>query len=153
MDLNEIRRILELMDQNKLVEFEYEEEGKKIRLRRADDRPSGAVTALASLPATPAPAASAHGAPAAPPAPEKAANVLEYKSPLVGTFFRSPKPDAEAFVNVGDEVAPDRVLCIIEAMKVMNEIKAEMTGVVREILVKNGQAVEFGEVLFLIEKR
>jgi acetyl-CoA carboxylase biotin carboxyl carrier protein len=71
----------------------------------------------------------------------------------VGTFYRSPKPDTDAFVNVGDEVTPDRVLCIIEAMKVMNEIKAEMSGVVREILVKNGQAVEFGEVLFQIEKR
>src|SRR5258705_192080 len=152
MDLNEIRRILELMDQNKLVEFEYEEEGKKIRLRRADDRPSGAVAALTSLPATPAPPA-AHGAPVAPPAPEKAANLFEFKSPLVGTFFRSAKPDAEYFVNVGDEIAPDRILCIIEAMKVMNEIKAELHGVVREILVKNGQAVEFGEVLFLIEKR
>ena len=153
MDLNEIRRILELMDQNKLVEFEYEEEGKKMRLRRADDRPSGAVAALASLPAIPVPAPASHGAPAAPPAPEKPANVFEFKSPLVGTFFRSPKPDSEAFVNVGDEIAPDRVLCIIEAMKVMNEIKAELNGVVREILVKNGQAVEFGEILFLIEKR
>ncbi|HEY3226795.1 MAG TPA: acetyl-CoA carboxylase biotin carboxyl carrier protein [Planctomycetota bacterium] len=152
MDLNEIRRILELMDQNKLVEFEYEEEGKKIRLRRADDRPSGAVTALASLPATPA-SAGPPGGPAAPAAPERPANLFEFKSPLVGTFYRSSKPDSEAFVNVGDEVAPERVLCIIEAMKVMNEIKAEMHGVVREILVKNGQAVEFGEVLFQIEKR
>ncbi|HKR55353.1 MAG TPA: acetyl-CoA carboxylase biotin carboxyl carrier protein, partial [Gemmatimonadales bacterium] len=92
-------------------------------------------------------------APAAPAAPEKPSNLVEFKSPLVGTFYRSPKPDAESFVNVGDEIGPDRVLCIIEAMKVMNEIKAEMHGVVREILVKNGQAVEFGEVLFQIEKR
>jgi len=153
MDINEIRRILELMDQNKLVEFEYEEEGKKIRLRRADDRPSGAVTALSSLAPAPAPPAPAPGAPAVPAAPEKPSNLLEFKSPLVGTFYRSPKPDSDSFVNPGDEITPDRVLCIIEAMKVMNEIKAELNGVVREVLVKNGQAVEFGEVLFLIEKR
>jgi acetyl-CoA carboxylase biotin carboxyl carrier protein len=89
----------------------------------------------------------------APPAAEKSANYVDFKSPLVGTFYRSSKPDADAFVNVGDEVTPERVLCIIEAMKVMNEIKAEMHGVLREILVKNGQAVEFGEVLFQIEKR
>ena len=156
MDLNEIRKILELMDANGLVEFEYEEQGRKIRLRRPD---SGSVGA-------PGGGHASHGAPvaamagsdpsaasAAPVAPAKASNLVEFKSPLVGTFYRSPKPDSDAFVNEGDEVAPERVLCIIEAMKVMNEIKAEMHGVVREILVKNGQAVEFGEVLFLIEKR
>ena len=155
MDLNEIRKILELMDANRLVEFEYEEEGRKIRLRRPD---SGMVSGPDMIQA-PAPrpqdlgAAAASAPPAAPPAPAKSANLLDFKSPLVGTFYRSPKPDSDSFVNVGDEVTPDRVLCIIEAMKVMNEIKAEMQGVVREILVKNGQAVEFGEVLFQIEKR
>lgn len=155
MDLNEIRKILELMDANRLVEFEYEEEGRKIRLRRPDSHPAAAPgggnavqagTRHVSESAPPAPAAAAS-------APERSANLVDFKSPLVGTFYRSPKPDADSFVNVGDEVTPDRVLCIIEAMKVMNEIKAEMAGVVREILVKNGQAVEFGEVLFQIEKR
>ncbi|HZL73311.1 MAG TPA: acetyl-CoA carboxylase biotin carboxyl carrier protein [Planctomycetota bacterium] len=152
MDLNEIRKILDLMDANGLVEFEYEEQGRKIRLRRPDSGNS------AGSHAAPAPAAQAvpmalpvHSAP--PPPAEKPANLVDYKSPLVGTFYRSAKPDSDPFVNIGDEVTPDRVLCIIEAMKVMNEIKAEMTGVVREILVKNGQAVEFGEVLFQIEKR
>jgi acetyl-CoA carboxylase biotin carboxyl carrier protein len=156
MDLNEIRRILELMDANRLVEFEYEEQGRKIRLRRPDvgygPIPVGNSAPLAASRAVPA--GSAPPPPAAPaPAPERPANLVDFKSPLVGTFYRSPKPDTDAFVNVGDEVTPDRVLCIIEAMKVMNEIKAEMSGVVREILVKNGQAVEFGEVLFQIEKR
>jgi acetyl-CoA carboxylase biotin carboxyl carrier protein len=103
------------------------------------------------VPVAPAPAAAP--APAPPAAPKRADNVVEIKSPLVGTFYRSPKPDADAFVNVGDEVQPEKVLCIIEAMKVMNEIKAETAGIVREVLVKNGQAVEFGEVLFVLEKK
>lgn len=153
MDLNEIRKILELMDANRLVEFEYEEQGRKIRLRRPD---SNAASYPASGNALPGGAKSAPAAPPAPasaPAPEKASNLFDFKSPLVGTFYRSAKPDSDPFVSVGDEVTAERVLCIIEAMKVMNEIKAEMGGVVREILVKNGQAVEFGEVLFQIEKR
>jgi acetyl-CoA carboxylase biotin carboxyl carrier protein len=154
MDLNEIRKILELMDANQLVEFEYEEQGRKIRLRRPD---SGVAAAPAPAPAPagvtrPAPAAPPAAA-APPPVAERSANLVDFKSPLVGTFYRSSKPDSDPFVNVGDEVAADKVLCIIEAMKVMNEIKAEMGGVIRDILVKNGQAVEFGEVLFQIEKR
>ena len=75
------------------------------------------------------------------------------KAPLVGTFYRASKPGADPYVNVGDEVNPEKVLCIIEAMKVMNEIKAEMNGVVREVLAKNGEAVEFNQVIFLIEKK
>ena len=156
MDLNEIRKILELIDANRLVEFEYEEQGRKIRLRRPDlgmtAAPAGIPAPLAASRAVPAGSAPPPAAVPAP-APERPANLVDFKSPLVGTFYRSPKPDADSFVNTGDEVTPERVLCIIEAMKVMNEIKAEMTGVVREILVKNGQAVEFGEVLFQIEKR
>jgi len=152
MDMNEIRKILELMDANKLVEFEYEEAGKRIRLRRPDHHPAGpAPVSLSAAPAHAHPAPS-HAAPAAAP-PARPSDQFEFKSPLVGTFFRSPKPDADPFVNPGDEVGPDKVLCIIEAMKVMNEIKAEMAGVVKEVLVKNGQAVEFGEDLFLSEKR
>jgi acetyl-CoA carboxylase biotin carboxyl carrier protein len=151
MDLNEIRKILDLMDANGLVEFEYEEQGRKIRLRRPD---SGNAAGSHFAPAAAAPSIPvALPVSSAPPPAEKPANLVDYKSPLVGTFYRAAKPDSDPFVNVGDEVTPDRVLCIIEAMKVMNEIKAEMTGVVREILVKNGQAVEFGEVLFQIEKR
>ncbi len=155
MDLNEIRKILELMDANRLVEFEYEEEGRKIRLRRPDwmvGNPGGGPAHFAP-PASAPQGNSPPAASAAPAPPAKPSNLVDYKSPLVGTFYRSPKPDADSFVNVGDEVTPERVLCIIEAMKVMNEIKAEMHGVIREILVKNGQAVEFGEVLFQIEKR
>jgi len=152
MDMNEIRKILELMDANKLVEFEYEEAGKRIRLRRPDHHPAGPAPVSPSAAPAHAHPAPSHAAPAAAP-PARSADLFEFKSPLVGTFFRSSKPDSDPFVNPGDEVGPDKVLCIIEAMKVMNEIKADMVGVIKEVLVKNGQAVEFGEVLFLIEKR
>ena len=153
MNLEEIKSILQLMEANKLVEFEYEDDGRRLKLRRAEDRVVTtavpvAVPAAVPMAAVPMPAAAASAAPEARPA-----NVTEFKSPLVGTFYRSAKPDSDPFVNVGDEVGPEKVLCIIEAMKVMNEIKAEMSGVVREILVKNGQAVEFGEPMFLLEKK
>lgn len=155
MNIEDIKKLLQLMEENKLVEFEYEDEGRRVKLRRSEDRPMTPAAVPIPVPAAvpvPAPAA----APAAPPpaaGEARPANVVEFKSPLVGTFYRAAKPDADPFVNVGDEVHPEKVLCIIEAMKVMNEIKAEMSGVIREILVKNGQAVEFGEPLFLIEKK
>ena len=146
MDLDEIKRILQLMEENKLVEFEYEDEGRRVKLRRAEDRPLQAPVSIA------VPAAAAQAAAPAPAEAARPSNVVEFKSPLVGTFYRSAKPDAEPFINVGDKVNAEKVVCIIEAMKVMNEIKAEMAGTVRDILVKNSQAVEFGEPLFLIEK-
>jgi acetyl-CoA carboxylase biotin carboxyl carrier protein len=153
MNLDEIKRILQLMEENKLVEFEYEDEGRRVKLRRADDRVPAplpiAVQAAMPMMAAAAPATAEVPAGAA----ARPANVMEFKSPLVGTFYRSAKPDADPFANPGDEIGPEKVICIIEAMKVMNEIKAEMSGVIREILVKNGQAVEFGEPLFLIEKK
>ena len=152
MNLDEIKSILQLMEANKLVEFEYEDDGRRLKLRRAEDRVMTTAVPLAMPAAVPmaslAPSAAPGSAEAARPS-----NVIDFKSPLVGTFYRSGKPDSEPFVNVGDEVGPEKVLCIIEAMKVMNEIKAEMTGIVREVLVKNGQAVEFGEPMFLIEKK
>ncbi|HLY74912.1 MAG TPA: acetyl-CoA carboxylase biotin carboxyl carrier protein [Planctomycetota bacterium] len=152
MNLDEIKSILQLMEANKLVEFEYEDDGRRLKLRRAEDRIVTAAVPLAVPAALPAAAPSA-AAGAEAPETARPANVAEFKSPLVGTFYRSAKPDSDPFVNVGDEVGPEKVLCIIEAMKVMNEIKAEMSGVVRDVLVKNGQAVEFGEPMFLIEKK
>jgi acetyl-CoA carboxylase biotin carboxyl carrier protein len=152
MNVDEIKRILQLMEENKLVEFEYEDEGRRLKLRRAEDRAAAPLVIPAALPvAAPPPASAALAAPAGPPA--RPDNVIEFKSPLVGTFYRASKPDADPFVSAGDEVSTEKVICIIEAMKVMNEIKAEMSGVVREVLVKNGQAVEYGEPLFLIEKK
>ena len=149
MNLNEIKKIIELMDENGLVEFEHEEEGKRIKLRRAE---VGIVPVAPILPVSPNGPASVMPTPE-PAAPKLPPNVVEFKSPLVGTFYRAPKPDEDDFVNPGDEVDAEKVICIIEAMKVMNEIKAEMNGIVKEVLVKNGQAVEFGEPLFLIEKK
>ena len=151
MNLDEIKSILQLMEANKLVEFEYEDDGRRLKLRRAEDRVVTAALPMAVPAAVPMAAAQAPAA-AGPEAP-KPTNLTEFKSPLVGTFYRSAKPDSDPFVNVGDEIGPEKVICIIEAMKVMNEIKAEMSGIVREILVKNGQAVEFGEPMFLIEKK
>ena len=150
MDMKEIKAIIDLMDANKLVEFEFEENGKRIKLRRSDA--DGVVRAVQVAPtAAPAPA------PAAPPAakeePAKPANVTEFRAPLVGTFYRSPKPGAPPFVEVGDEVKVDQVLCIVEAMKVMNELKAPHDGIIREIIPKDGQAVEFNDILFIIEKK
>ena len=150
MNLDEIKSILQLMEANKLVEFEYEDDGRRLKLRRAEDRVVTAAMpmALSSAASMAAPAAAAPAAEA-----PKPSNLTEFKSPLVGTFYRSAKPDSDPFVNVGDEINPEKVICIIEAMKVMNEIKAEMSGIVRDVLVKNGQAVEFGEPMFLIEKK
>lgn len=153
MNLDEIKSILQLMEANKLVEFEYEDDGRRLKLRRAEDRVVTAAVPMAVPAAVPLVASPAPAAPAAAPEAVRSANMTEFKSPLVGTFYRSAKPDADPFVNVGDEINPEKVICIIEAMKVMNEIKAEMAGVIREILVKNGQAVEFGEPMFLIEKK
>jgi acetyl-CoA carboxylase biotin carboxyl carrier protein len=152
MNLDEIKSILQLMEANKLVEFEYEDDGRRLKLRRAEDRVVAQAMPIAVPSAVPMAAMGAPSA-AAPAEAPRPSNVTEFKSPLVGTFYRSAKPDSDPFVNVGDEVGPEKVLCIIEAMKVMNEIKAEMTGIVREVLVKNGQAVEFGEPMFLIEKK
>ncbi len=153
MNLDEIKSILQLMEANKLVEFEYEDEGRRLKLRRAEDRVVTTAVPMAVPAAVPMVAAAAPAAPAAAPEAARPSNLTEFKSPLVGTFYRSAKPDSDPFVNVGDELNPEKVICIIEAMKVMNEIKAEMGGIVREILVKNGQAVEFGEPMFLIEKK
>lgn len=142
MDNEEIRRLIELMNENDLVELEVEQEGMRVKLRRREPR----VTEVQAVAVPPG----AAQAPAGAPAPPEHTGVV-FKSPLVGTFYRGPKPDADPFVDVGDGVNPDSVLCIVEAMKVMNEIKAEMNGTVRDILVKNGQAVQFGEPLFVID--
>ncbi|OHB70419.1 MAG: acetyl-CoA carboxylase, biotin carboxyl carrier protein [Planctomycetes bacterium RBG_16_43_13] len=146
MDLEEVKKLLAFMEENDLVEMEYEANGKRFKLRKQEKVVERAPVMI-PMPTAVSPT------PAEGEVKKKDENIVEFKAPLVGTFYRSPKPDADPFVNVGDEVKPEKVLCIVEAMKVMNEIKAEMKGIVKEILVKNGQAVEFGETLFLIEKK
>lgn len=152
MDVDELKRLISLMNDNDLVELEYEEDGKKVRLRKANDN---AVALPVPIPAAPVAHPSAAARPSEPGAPREAppkADLVEIKSPLVGTFYRAPRPDAEPYVVEGDAIAEDRIVCLIEAMKVMNEIKAEVRGVVQEVLVKNGEPVEFGQPLFLVRR-
>lgn len=148
MKLDHVKNIIDLMNAHGLSEFEIEENGVRIALKKSvPDTPAPVVQ---TGPASVTPAAQAAGA--ALPAPEADPGMEEIKAPFVGTFYRAPAPDAEPYVTVGQEVGPDTVLCILEAMKVMNEIKAETKGIVREILVENAHAVQFGQPLFKIEK-
>jgi acetyl-CoA carboxylase biotin carboxyl carrier protein len=158
-DLADLQTLLDLMARYQLTELELEGEGRKIRLKKHEPQPvvqaityptaAGIVPAQPALAPPPAPAAGAPGAPAAAPAPLPA-NLHEVKSPMVGTFYRAPSPEADPFVREGDRVEENTVLCIIEAMKVMNEITAGVSGVVKEILGKNGESVEFSQPLFRI---
>jgi len=158
LDVDTLRSLIKLMADNGLNELELEEEGKRIHLRRGDERHAPMVMPQLHAPAAPAfSLGSGGGAPAAPAAAPAAKagglppGVKEIKSPMVGTFYRSPSPDAASFVEVGDKVQEDTVLCIIEAMKVMNEIKAEMKGEIVKVLAANGEAVEYGEPLFHVK--
>ena len=160
MDIKEIKGIIDLMRKNGLSEFEYEKDGTKIRIRRG---PDGEPQVIASSPGLiPAPAVLPVGAgvplavaPAAPvPAPvaaPAASTLPSINSPMVGTFYSSPAPDAPAYVEVGTMVNAETVVCIIEAMKVMNEIRAEIAGSVVECLVATGTSVEFGQPLFRVK--
>ncbi len=151
-DLKDLKSLLDLMGAYDLSELELEDEGRKIRLRKLDPRPAREVIGYAAPPAVDGVGIGPDSRVlATPEASAPPASVQEVTSPLVGTFYRSPSPEAEAFVREGDRVEPDAVICIIEAMKVMNEIRAGVAGVVKEILVKNADAVEFGQPLFRID--
>ena len=152
MDIKDIKRIIELMKENELSEFELAEEGFRISLRRKGlgSEPQ-VVMAHAPIQAV-APVAAAPAA-AAPVAPAVPSNLIEIKSPMVGTFYRSSSPETEPFMSLGKEVDQESVVCNIEAMKVMNEIKAEVKGTIRKILVENATPVEFGQPLFLVEPK
>ncbi len=154
MDLKDIKSIVDLMKKNALSEFEMEEGDFKIKLKRdAVGKPrKGEPVMVQEAPmvlpaATPAAALAPVAIPAAAPEPEG----TEVKSPMIGTFYRKPSPDAEAFVEVGTKVDADTVVCIIEAMKVMNEIKAEVKGAIIEVLMEEGKPVEYGQGLFRID--
>lgn len=152
MDLKDIKAVIDLMKKNSVSEFEMEREGFKIRLKRSGG--GGAYEEGAQVAYIPQPLAlpsSAAGLAAAPaPAPVPVSSGMEIKSPMIGTFYRSPSPEAASYVDVGSEVGPDTVVCIIEAMKVMNEIKAEVKGVITEILIDNAKPVEFGQPMFRV---
>ncbi len=149
MEIDKIRELVRLVEESQIQEIEISNRGETIRIAKAG--------APGPLPAAPVPAPAAAVVPAAVPAavPESAAPAApsgrEVPSPIVGTFYRSPSPDSPPYVQVGDRVSEGDVLCIVEAMKVMNEIEAEFAGTVREILVEDGQPVEFGQILFRIE--
>lgn len=149
MDIKLIKQVIDLMKRSDISEFEFEEDGLKLRL---SSKSSGAPQFIQAAPVAQA------AAPAAP-APEPAAatstveekGVSVIKSPMVGTFYRAASPDSPAFVDVGSKVGNDSIVCIIEAMKVMNEIQAEMGGTITEVLVENGEAVEYGQPLFKVK--
>ncbi len=147
-DLKDIKAIIDLMRKNSVSEFELEKQDFKIRLKRGSNGGSPAnPEEAASAAVVPNPATPAAIAPAAPPGPALPLE-LDIKSPMIGTFYRAPSPEAAPYVEVGTELNPDTVVCIIEAMKVMTEIKAEAKGVVTQVMVENAKPVEFGQVLF-----
>ena len=156
MNLKDIKGIVDLMKKNAISEFEMEEADFKIKLKRDSGKTHGSGTLVAQeavpvmLPAANAPIP-ASPAPVAGAALEPAQEGPEVKSPMIGTFYRKPSPEADSYVDVGSMVEPDTVVCLIEAMKVMNEIKAEVKGTIAEVLAEDGKPVEYGQSLFRIE--
>jgi acetyl-CoA carboxylase biotin carboxyl carrier protein len=158
LDLKQIKQIIDLMKRSELSEFAVEEEGFKLKIRRGHNGlPVVSSSHSASLPqaseSTSAPA-QAGGSPTAsnPSAPEEEPGVAFIKSPMVGTFYRAASPESKPFVEPGAKVVENTVVCIIEAMKIMNEIQAEAKGTILEILVESGQPVEYGQRLFKIKQ-
>ncbi len=145
MNQREIRRLADLLRDYGLTEVEVEREGVRVRLRREP----AAVAAPPAVSGAPAPASSAVAVAATPKANE--AHLLTIEAPMVGTFYRAPSPDAQPFVRDGDRVKKGQVVCIIEAMKLMNEIESKVAGRVVKVLVENTQPVEYGQPLFLLE--
>jgi acetyl-CoA carboxylase biotin carboxyl carrier protein len=156
MNLKDIKGIVDLMKKNAVSEFEMEEGDFKIKLKRDSgnlragegrvaQEASQVILPSAAIPPSPAPA------PVAAPLPEPVKDGQVVKSPMIGTFYRKPSPDADSYVEVGSTVEPDTVVCIIEAMKVMNEIKAEVKGTIVEVLAEDGKPVEYGQALFRVK--
>jgi acetyl-CoA carboxylase biotin carboxyl carrier protein len=143
-DVKKVRQLIELMKEHDLSELDLRQEDNRVRIRRG-----GEVVAY-SAPAAAAPRAAAPAAPAASPAAEDE-KLLVVKSPMVGTFYRASGPDSAPFVKVGDRIGPDKTVCIVEAMKVFNEIPAGVSGQVVAILVENGAPVEFGQPLIKVD--
>jgi acetyl-CoA carboxylase biotin carboxyl carrier protein len=153
-DVRRIRRLVELMKEHDLAEIDLQQGEVRIRLR------GGAAVGLPAVTAAPAPVASVAAA-AGPPAPESVApaadaagkGIVFVKSPMVGTFYAAPDPDSPPFVKVGDHIGPETIVCIVEAMKVFNQIPAEAAGRVIAVLVENGAPVEYGQPLFKVDTR
>ena len=155
MDLSDLKEILRILEEQDITEFELEQDGVKLRVCRSSSlgtaAPAVAVTAAAAPAPVPVPVPATAGPVAVPPVgPETDGTVV--RSPIVGTFYRSPDPNSPPFVSVGDGVKVGQVLCIIEAMKLMNEIEAEMAGEVTRVHPENGQPVQYGDPLFTIRQ-
>lgn len=154
MNVDEIAKLIELLDKSSLSELQWNAEGERLLLKK----PGPAVVQVASAPvAAPAPVAAVAPAPvaapaasSAPAAPAQESGLVEIKSPMVGTFYRSASPDAPSYVEEGGRVEKGKAVCIVEAMKLMNEIEADVTGTVVKVCVQNEQPVEYGTVLFLV---
>ncbi|MDO8536180.1 MAG: acetyl-CoA carboxylase biotin carboxyl carrier protein [Candidatus Omnitrophota bacterium] len=147
MYIKEIKDMITLMNDNGLTELEVEKDGMRIKLKKSSGGSFEKAVEFVpqhAMPQTPQEAKIAKDA-------EKAKNTVDIKAPMVGTYYRSPSPEAAPYVSVGDTIGIGQVLCIIEAMKLMNEIKSEVRGKILEILVDNAEPVEFGQVIFVIE--
>jgi len=162
MDIAYLEKIMQLFDESTLTELEIEEEGTQIRLARKGEpqlpqmmqfAPPGQMAYGPATAAAPqqAPAAASGGVPAAPAVNGTGLKQHEIKSPIVGTFYRAPSPDADSYVQVGQHIEAGTTVCIIEAMKLMNEIESDATGKIVKINIENGQPVEYGQTLMVIE--
>jgi acetyl-CoA carboxylase biotin carboxyl carrier protein len=159
MDVKDVKKLIDAAKAADLTELVYENGETRVTIRRGEPAPAAAPAAAVPAPAPTAPGVGAVPVPAAEPAPapDPAADaappshLVEVTAPIVGTFYAAPAPDAPAYVKVGDHVQAGSVLCIIEAMKLMNEIEAETSGTVAEVLVRNEEPVEYGQVLFRID--
>ncbi len=166
LDIRKLKELIRLMVENELTEIDLKDEKETVSLRREGSQapvvqvspapaasPAAPAPAAPATPAAPAPAPAAPApaaAPAADPSPADTSNLEQITSPMVGTFYSAAKPESPAFANVGDTVTADTTVCIVEAMKIFNEIKAEQSGVIEKVLVSNGDSVEFGQALFLV---
>jgi acetyl-CoA carboxylase biotin carboxyl carrier protein len=156
MDIRKVKKLIELLEESNIDEIEIKEGEESVRISRSGAQAMSMATQVAPAPVAPAPAAPAPAAPAPAPAaaapglPEPADDGQQLRSPMVGTFYRSPSPTSPAFVEVGQKVSAGDVVCIVEAMKMMNQIEADKSGTITAILVENGEPVEFDQPLFTI---
>ena len=166
LDIRKLKELIRLMVENELTEIDLKDEKETVSLRREGSQapvvqvspapaapPAAPAPVAPAAPAAPAPAPAAPApaaAPATEPSPADTSNLEQITSPMVGTFYSAAKPESPAFANVGDTVTADTTVCIVEAMKIFNEIKAEQSGVIEKVLVSNGDSVEFGQALFLV---
>jgi len=151
LELKDIKAIIDLMKKNDLSVFEMEKDGFRLKLQKgAGEKTIFAAPQVIAAPITPAVIPEAKGAPAAAASEPAVVPAKEITSPMVGTFYRAASPESPPFIDVGQEVNEDTVVCIIEAMKVMNEIKAEVKGVIAEVVAENGKPVQFGQALFKV---